>query len=250
MIPAIALFTQLWPSCAGPTVAVTTGASLVSAESKFDTLAIHDNTTTRSYAPVSRAEAIAIATALYEAGDSLDLGLMQINTANLRDLGVSIPAAFDACRNMAAGAQILLASYLAESGSGAPQMMLRRALSRYNTGNPETGFSNGYVARVETAATQIVPAIRALDDVSGNRLPKPAFPGEYNIPRNNDGQLIDALVHQDAEPGDDRTPSTSADDPLIHPSEIDPLSDHSRAPARVISFPPLKRPEREGIHRP
>src|SRR5579871_6212678 len=157
---SIALFTQVWASCVGPTVAIETGAAVARAESGFDTLAIHDNTASRTYAPANLAEAIAVAATLRAAGDSFDLGVMQINSANLARLGLTIAGAFDPCRNMAAGAQILINDYLAGRTGQDAQVRLRQALSRYNTGDGAAGFVNGYVARVQVAAGQIVPAIR------------------------------------------------------------------------------------------
>src|SRR5262249_44292284 len=110
---SVALFTQVWASCVGPAVAVETGAAVARAESGFNTLAIHDNTTNHTYAPADLAQAVAIAAALRSAGNSIDLGLMQINSANLARVGLTIAGTFDPCRNIAAGAQILVNDYLA-----------------------------------------------------------------------------------------------------------------------------------------
>jgi type IV secretion system protein VirB1 len=231
MIASVALFSQLWASCVGPIVAVETGASVARAESDFDTLAVHDNTTGRSYTPITRAEAVAIATTLRHAGDSLDLGLMQVNTANLVRFGLSIPAAFDACRNMAAGAQILLDSYLATDGKRSPQIALRQALSRYNTGDSAAGFANGYVARVENAAVQVVPAIRVQNYKAGS-LPGKSSPSQSkpnSTPAANG--LIDGLVHQGSGSDGDGTPAIWSGDPLIHPTQAGSLSEHAAASA-------------------
>jgi len=64
-----------------------------------------------------------------------------------------------------------MCSRSAESGADA-QPALRRALSRYNTGDARRGFTNGYVAKVERAAAQVVPAIQA--QPAGLVEPKPA----------------------------------------------------------------------------
>lgn len=231
MIASVALFSQLWASCVGPIVAVETGASVARAESGFDSLAVHDNTTGRSYTPTTRADAVAIATTLRHAGNSLDLGLMQVNSANLARIGLSIPAVFDACRNMAAGARILLDSYLAADGKGGPQTMLRQALSRYNTGNSAAGFANGYVAHVETAAAQVVPAIRVRRSVSSGLPGKlPHFQSDANPTPAANG-LIDGLVHQGSGSDGAGVPATWSGDPLIHPRQADPLAEHAIAPA-------------------
>ena len=41
------------------------------------------------------------------------------------------------------------------------QQALRVALSRYNTGHPDRGFRNGYVARVEASAARLGLAVSA-----------------------------------------------------------------------------------------
>lgn len=158
MILSAAVFVQLAASCA-PSVHVDTLASVARTESRLNTLAIGDNTTHRAYAPATAEEAIATATALLNQGHSIDLGLMQINSANLRGLGLSVADTFDACKSMAGGARVLVAGYRPSVGEDT-QPALLRALSRYNTGNDRRGFANGYVQRVQFAAQQIVPAIR------------------------------------------------------------------------------------------
>ena len=100
-------------------------------------------------------------------GHSVDLGLMQINSANLARLGLSIADAFDACRSIKAGAQMLEADYRAA---------MRDALSRYNTGDPVRGIVNGYVARVEASARAVVPSISASGEPLADRASVPATP--------------------------------------------------------------------------
>ena len=159
MIVTLAAFVQLAASCA-PSVAVETLAAIARHESGLNDTAIYDNTAKRSYTPASSGEAIAVATELVVVQrHSVDLGLMQVNSANLRGLGLSVTDAFDTCQNIKAGARILAAAYV-PPGSGDTQPALIQALSRYNTGNPERGIANGYVARVQAAAEQVVPAIR------------------------------------------------------------------------------------------
>jgi len=146
-----------------PAVAPETLLSVAQVESGFDPLAIGVNGTPRlTVAARTRAEAAAKASALIAQGRSVDLGLAQINSKNLGWLGLSVEAAFDPCRNLAAAARILQAGY-GQSGADTvgEQPALRMALSRYNTGNPIRGFNNGYVAKVTSAAARIVPAIQA-----------------------------------------------------------------------------------------
>lgn len=89
----------------------------------------------RSATPV---EAAAKARALLAQGRSIDLGLMQINSAQLARHGLTVEEAFDACRNVAAGAD----HYAADV-----QAVWSLAHRRYNTGSTERGAA--YAAGVE-----------------------------------------------------------------------------------------------------
>lgn len=153
---ALALAVQ----CA-PAVAPETLLSIVQVESGFQPLAIGVNGAPRVTVKArTRTEAITQAKALIAAGRSVDLGLAQVNSRNLSWLGLSVEAAFDPCRNLAAAAQVLQAGYAPVSPAEGTQPALQRALSRYNTGHPARGFRNGYVAKVTRAAAQVVPALQ------------------------------------------------------------------------------------------
>ena len=159
----LAALLALSAQCA-PAVAPATLVSIMDVESRFDPLAIGVNSGPR---PIRRArdasDAASIARSLIKAGRSVDLGIGQINSANLVWLGLSIEDAFEPCANLQAAAHILAANYRAAAKIDAdPQSALRAALSLYNTGDARRGFRNGYVARVEAAARRLLPAIEAL----------------------------------------------------------------------------------------
>lgn len=157
---SLALFAQLAAACA-PSVHVDTLAAIARTESGFHAHALHDNADGRSYRPAKLEEAIAIATDLVSAKrHSVDIGLMQVNSANLAGLGLSLAQAFDPCLSLKAGARVLASSYQPPPAGQDPQPALLQALSRYNTGHPARGFANGYVARVVASTEQVVPAIR------------------------------------------------------------------------------------------
>lgn len=234
---SVALFTQVWASCVGPAVAVETGAAVARAESGFNTLAIHDNTAGQTYAPASVPEAVAIATALRAAGNSLDLGLMQINSANLARLGLTVTGAFDPCRNMAAGAQILADDYLAGPANRDMQVRLRQALSRYNTGDSVVGFVNGYVARVQAAAGQIVPAIRLQGDVSHGVHADGQHTGSTPHTNADSAGLIDGLIHPDTPAADAAIATGNSDDALIHADDPRPPSESPSPPLQASPVP-------------
>jgi type IV secretion system protein VirB1 len=153
MLLDLATFMTLATSCA-PAVAPATLLAVARAESGLDPLAIGVNGPAAWRTPAqSTAEAVRQAERLIAAGRDIDLGLAQINVRNLARLRLTVADAFDPCRNLAASAQVLSEGYrraLPSSGPGQPA--LRTALSFYNTGTPDRGFRNGYVARVLTHA--------------------------------------------------------------------------------------------------
>ena len=75
-------------------------------------------------------------------------------------LGLTVADAFDPCRNIAAGARVLVGGFRRPGEGEDVQPALLQALSRYNTGHPQRGFDNGYVSRVQASAEQVVPALR------------------------------------------------------------------------------------------
>ena len=183
---SISDFGQLALRCA-PSVAPSTLASIARTESGFEPLSIHDNTTGTSGAPATRDIAIQIASKLLEAGHSVDIGIMQINSANFARLGLTLEAAFDPCKSVAAGAAVLASGYTGGDTHEGQQAALRVALSEYNTGDTQRGFTNGYVHKVELAARGIVPALDvgvapAATVIQPPRAAVPAAPVDPNAP--------------------------------------------------------------------
>ena len=120
MILEIATVVALARQCA-PSVAVETLVSVVHAESRFNPYAIGVNAKgVRAPDSVDRASATAAARSLIARGYNIDLGLGQINSANLRWLGLSVEDAFDPCRNLAASARVLSSNYLSVAQSSPP----------------------------------------------------------------------------------------------------------------------------------
>jgi type IV secretion system protein VirB1 len=139
----------LMHQCA-PAVAPVVLKAIVRAESRFDPLALHINGNARlRYPPKSAAQAATWSSWLIGHGYSIDLGLMQINSRNLTALNLTPEGAFDPCQNVRAGATILKAQYArAKQAGSTDSTALLQAISAYNTGNFQGGFSNGYVAKV------------------------------------------------------------------------------------------------------
>jgi type IV secretion system protein VirB1 len=86
-----------------PQVAPETVLAFAQAESRLNPLAIHDNETRRSYVPASTSDAVTLAHSLLADGGSIDLGLMQINSANLSRTGLTVASAFDPAESVRAG---------------------------------------------------------------------------------------------------------------------------------------------------
>ncbi len=152
MVLTAAAVLSLAAQCA-PDVAPQTLLALARAESGLDSLAIRRNPGGPAPRQASAGAAIAAAGSALRRGANLDLGLMQINSANLLRLDLTLADAFDPCRGLAAAARLLAVDYrAARSAHVDPQRALRAALSAYNTGDRTRGVRNGYVARVEAAA--------------------------------------------------------------------------------------------------
>ena len=82
----------------------------------------------------------------------VDLGLMQVSTAEAERRGISNESLLEPCANLRVGWQILEDDYRVEVKTyGAGQEAMRHAVSRYNTGDPNRGIDNGYLARVLAA---------------------------------------------------------------------------------------------------
>lgn len=144
MLPSI----DLRHDCA-PNVAPATIAAIIQVESGGNRFALGVNGPIRNRPRPKNVEDAARQARHYMAqGYSVDLGLMQINSANLRGLGYTVEQMFDPCLNLKAGSRILSRGYQgAVKRYGEGQAALRAALSAYNTGNYEHGFKNGYVAK-------------------------------------------------------------------------------------------------------
>lgn len=146
---------------------------IATVESHLEAFAIHDNSGNQAFYPATKPEAYRLALALIAAGHtSLDIGLDGINTANFAWLGLTMATALDPCTNIAAEATVLT------------------SVSRYNTGSPTRGISNGYVGKVLSVH---------VDD--SDKLPPEPDPAPQSEPSFRDalsdsGGLIDLLAHQ------------------------------------------------------
>lgn len=158
----------LLKQCA-PNVHPLTMGSIVSAESGGNIYALLDNDRAdlplsqrklRSYKPQSKQEAIDLAEKLIRAGHTVDMGLAQINNRNLGRLRMTVADAFDPCKNVWAGQEVLSNFYRqAAQRYGAGSQAVLHALSGYNTGSLTAGLNNGYVDRVLGKAKLPLPGL-------------------------------------------------------------------------------------------
>jgi type IV secretion system protein VirB1 len=91
-------------------------------------------------------------------GVSVDVGLMQVSTAEAQRRGIKLTTLIDPCTNLRVGWAILEGFYQLEMRHYGPgQTALVHSLSRYNTGDTQRGIANGYLGRV-LASLRSLPA--------------------------------------------------------------------------------------------
>lgn len=169
MAYSAAAIIALASQCA-PNVAPQTVLAIVHTESRGRPFAINVNGAAQPSPPTSPASAIATAQRYIAAGYSVDLGLGQINSRNMRWLGLTWDTVFDPCTNIAALGAVLTSNYKSAKSGRDPQTALRVALSMYNTGSQTRGFRNGYVAKVvgNAGIADAIPAVAAAAAPSGD----------------------------------------------------------------------------------
>lgn len=174
-------------ACA-PHVAPATLASIIRVESSGNPIAINVNTIRgRPRYPVPRIQSAAhgatVARHAISQGYNVDLGLMQVNSRNLPNLGYSVEQMLsDQCLNIKAGAQILTDNYArAARERGHGQDALLAALSAYNTGNFQNGFRNGYIARYFSGSSVSFRSVQASTAAPQEEGPPPPNPFTSDI---------------------------------------------------------------------
>lgn len=188
MAYSAAAILALASQCA-PSVAPETVLAIVQTESNGDPFALNVNGGRQPARQSSAADAAATAQRYVAAGYSVDLGLGQINSRNMRWLGLTWESVFDPCTNVAALARVLTTNYNSVKAGRDPQTALRVALSMYNTGSQTRGFRNGYVAKVVgNAGIANAPASYA------STFPAPAVAAPAN------GDLRELLASENAAP--------------------------------------------------
>jgi type IV secretion system protein VirB1 len=103
--------------------------------------------------PTNQREALDWLAYFQSYGIFVDLGLMQVSTAEAKRRGISPASLLEPCANLRVGWEILEEDYRIEQKTyGSGQEALKHAISRYNTGDTLRGMTNGYWGRVLAAA--------------------------------------------------------------------------------------------------
>lgn len=131
--------------------------AIVKTESNYNPFAIGVNRgagrLTRQ--PTNMNEAVQTAKRLIANGANIDMGLGQINSANLTWLGLSVEQVMHPCTNLQALQKVYLTCYNQAGTTGLGDRM-QRAFSCYNTGNTRKGFSNGYVTKATNNLNDLI----------------------------------------------------------------------------------------------
>lgn len=133
-----------------PLVTPSTMLALVKTESNGNHLAIGLNGTYKlKYQANNLTEASLWVNYLESHGYNFDVGLGQINIKNIKKYGYKPVDMLDPCKNLTVASDILYRNYhIALHKAENKSQALLHAISAYNSGNYNTGFSNGYVLRV------------------------------------------------------------------------------------------------------
>jgi type IV secretion system protein VirB1 len=134
-----------------PLVATSTMKAIIATESHGNHLAIGINYGYKlRYQPKNIDQATAWVNYLVKHRYNLDIGLAQVNIKNVYKYGYKPVDMLDPCNNLKVAAQILHVNYHRAyiRDSGNKQVALLQAISAYNTGNYQSGFTNGYVQKV------------------------------------------------------------------------------------------------------
>ncbi|CAO1650920.1 lytic transglycosylase domain-containing protein [Parasphingorhabdus sp. NYA22] len=200
MAYSAATLLALASQCA-PSVAPETVLTIIQTESSGEPFALNVNGGRQPARQSNAGDAAATARRYVASGYSVDLGLGQINSRNMRWLGLTWETVFDPCTNVAALARVLTTNYNAVSAGRDPQTALRIALSMYNTGSQTRGFRNGYVAKVvgnagiaDMQVSYTTTASQPIEETSGDLRtiivaenaaqlapPRPAPPPRWNV---------------------------------------------------------------------
>ena len=138
--------------CKNPTVPTSIVKMIVQEESSKNPYAVNVNKDGKSFIsfiPKTKDEAITIAQSYINAGFSVDVGYMQLNSDNFKQLNTTLENALEPCKNIYLSTTIFYNFYKDTSKKDSSITRVQKSLSAYNTGSYELGFKNGYVAKYD-----------------------------------------------------------------------------------------------------
>ena len=138
--------------CKNPTVPTAIVRMIVQEESSKNPYAVNVNKDGKSFIsfiPKTKDEAIKIAQTYINAGFSVDVGYMQLNSDNFKQLNTTLENALEPCKNIYLSSTIFYNFYKDTSKKDSSITRVQKSLSAYNTGSYELGFKNGYVAKYD-----------------------------------------------------------------------------------------------------
>ena len=138
--------------CKNPTVPTSIVKMIVQEESSKNPYAVNVNKDGKSFIsfiPKTKNEAITIAQSYINAGFSVDVGYMQLNSDNFKQLNTTLENALEPCKNIYLSSTIFYNFYKDTSKKDSSITRVQKSLSAYNTGSYELGFKNGYVAKYD-----------------------------------------------------------------------------------------------------
>ncbi|MCT7535875.1 lytic transglycosylase domain-containing protein [Aliarcobacter cryaerophilus] len=144
--------TLLIEQCKNPIVPTKIVKMIVQEESSKNPYAVNVNKDGRSFIsfiPKTKDEAITIAQSYINTGFSVDVGYMQLNSDNFKQLNTTLENALEPCKNIYLSSTIFYNFYKDTSKKDSSITRVQKSLSAYNTGSYELGFKNGYVAKYD-----------------------------------------------------------------------------------------------------
>lgn len=146
---------MLIQQCA-PNIAPSTMMAIIKTESNGQPHAINLNKGKKLlYQPKTKEQAIKWVEYLELHNYNFDVGIAQINSSNIKRYRYKARDMLDPCTNIKVAGYIITSNYVnALSTSSNQQVALRKMISAYNTGNHQSGFTNGYVQKVIKNAKQ------------------------------------------------------------------------------------------------
>ena len=138
--------------CKNPNVPTVIVKAIIENESAKKPFAVNVNKDGKSFIsfiPKTKDEAIKIAQNYINAGFSVDVGYMQLNSDNFKQLNTTLENALEPCKNIYLSSTIFYNFYKDTSKKDSSITRVQKSLSAYNTGSYELGFKNGYVAKYD-----------------------------------------------------------------------------------------------------